>query len=352
MLTDPFLEAWTDAVDATTAHLPELAPWLADRDAVFDASHWLDEFRYDPGERLIRQGATEREALFVVRGHVEVVQRLVDGFESSIRRADAPISLGATAFSTGLPRADSVRALSAGLGLSLSRGSLSAIARRNPEVGIGLLRWLALDQSAWLRDTRCRRDVWSLEHGMAGVTRTFATPPTDRFELQGRAAVVAAGYLPTIRCLQGASPGSLAPWIGEVVRLVGVPRGGCVTSHGAHDRSLMLLLHGGATVRTVDDEVLARFKGHARSPAGALIGELGFLCGTPRDGTVIAETDCVLLEIPHQSSQALVAIDAYLAFRIHLAVLQTLGCRLREQDADRARTASVLADDFDSWTAS
>lgn len=351
MLTDPILDAWMIAVDGAVATWPELRPWFGDREGLIAASESLDGYTYDPADVVLLAGASERHAVVLAHGAVEVVQAKPDGSDATVRLARAPVTLGAMGFAIGLPRAHTVRALSSGIGLHLSRPALATIGERSPEVAIGLLRWLALDLASWLRETRGRLDPWSRTHGMIGPDRTFPMMPPGRVDLQpgepGHADALTR--LSAIRCLQGHSARRLLPGLGHQVRLVRVAAGAAVVSDGDDDRSLLILLDGRASVRNTAGDVLARFDAGSEFASAALIGEIAFLCGGRRDGTVVAETDAILLELPDHAAPWVARADPDLAFRIHVAVLRAIGWRLREQDVDRERTAAILSGDFEAW---
>ena len=192
--------------------------------------------------------------------------------------------------------------------------------------------------------------MWSKHHGMAGTDRTFKQLPPGRHPLEtGEARTRALDQIKALTCFQGGNAASLIGGLGSYVNVVAVDAGAGIVSDGDVDRSLLVMLEGTASVRNDDDEVIAQFDAEASIPADKLIGELGFLTDTGRDGTVIADTDCVLLEIPASAAFWIAQNDPDLAFRIHVAVLQTVCWRLHEQDVDRERTAAILGGDFEAW---
>ena len=350
MITDPILDAWISSVDTAIANRPELAAWFADRETLVATTDLVEGLEYGFGDALMERDALERHALVLAKGRVEVLRTDDDGEEEAIREANAPTTLGAFGFAIGRRRTVTVRALTPTVALTLTRQSLRRVAERSPEVAVGLLRWMALDLVDWLQQTRGRRDAWSQHHGMAGAGRTFRQLPPGRHPLEtGAARAAAIEKIKALTCFQGGNAASLIGGLGTYVNAVAVDAGAGIVSNGDVDRSLLVLLEGKASVRNSDDVVVAEFSADANIAADKLIGELSFLTDTGRDGTVVADTDCVLLEIPSSAAFWIAKNDPDLAFRLHVAVLQTVCWRLHEQDMDRERTAAILGGDFDAW---
>lgn len=352
MFTDPILDAWMTAVDTATARRPELAPWFEDRDTLVAVTDLLIGYAYAPGDAITEKGTFERSALVLARGRASVLRTRVDGEEETIREVVAPTTLGAVGFAIGRPRSATVRAAVPSIGLELTRGRLFQIAERSPFVAIGLLRWMALDLVDWLQQTRGRRDAWSLERGMAGVDRTFAhLHPARRPVPPGAHHQDAAERVKALACFGGGSAAGLTAGLGEHVHAVEVDAGGGIVSDGDVDRSLLVLLEGRASVRNADGQAIAEFTAASSHSADVLIGELSFLTDTGRDGTVIADTDCTLLEIRPGAAPWITRTEPALSVRLHCAVLATVCSRIGEQDVDRDRTAAILDGDFDAWLA-
>lgn len=141
--------------------------------------------------------------------------------------------------------------------------------------------------------------------------------------------------------LEGVSLLPFAVALGDQVHLSVVPPGGAVISHDERGGALFVLLEGRARVVGRTGRVLGTFR--AGGPVQeAIIGEVSFLTQLGRDGTVTADTDCVLLEIPRAAIPWLITKHPELAVRLHLALLRTLCWRMIEADAERERLAGRL----------
>ena len=87
----------------------------------------------------------------------------------------------------------------------------------------------------------------------------------------------------------------------------------------------------------------------ATASPGDIVGEMALINSETRTATVIADTNCLLLELPHRSTPWLARHDPDFAFKLHVALLRTLCWRLREQDIARDRTAAILGGDLEAW---
>lgn len=102
--------------------------------------------------------------------------------------------------------------------------------------------------------------------------------------------------------------------------------GEVIVRTGEVDRSLLVLLDGRL-------ETVVERRGRARtlstSPAGSVVGELGFLDGRPRSATVIAATDGELLRMSFAAFETLSATHPRLGRTILLDLGSALAHRVR-----------------------
>ena len=129
-----------------------------------------------------------------------------------------------------------------------------------------------------------------------------------------------------------------------------MPAGGIVVSEGDPGESLFLIAKGSVRILVVG--------GHGRAleirrlDAGDFFGEVAMLSGRPRTATVVATTDCELLEIDHDALDRLV--EARPAARRILEGARDVRAQSPEETAVRAlpedaspeRAAAVLAAHF------
>lgn len=226
----------------------------------------------------------------------------------------------------------------------MSAEAFERIGSDAPGVAVALLHQAAMDQVDWLRETRSGADAWSRRHRVRGHTeRAFEPAPLVREHLAIDPGVQADAIdaLRGVSFLEGVSLAPFARALGEHVHLAVVPAGGAVVGHDERGGSLFLLLDGRARVTGRTGRVLGEFRSGG-SAQEVLIGEVAFMTQLGRDGTVTADTDCVLLEVPRAAVPWMVAQHAELAVRLHLALLRTLCWRLLEADEERRRTAGTL----------
>lgn len=101
-----------------------------------------------------------------------------------------------------------------------------------------------------------------------------------------------------------------------------------------------LLLQGRLKVSVAGTDVTAVKQDLGSIEAGAVVGELGAITGELRSANVVAETDCILVEIPRRVMRLLLEVSGEVA--LHLAAL--LGERIRREGAALRDLAHRAAD--------
>lgn len=321
-----------------------LKAFFASEVACAAAAKHLVEEPVATGGLIVGPATQDRDLRFVARGAAIVTVTVGDAKPESVRTVEAPVSLGAAPFALGTARGASVVAWKPCSVLRLSPAAFRTIGQEAPSVAVGLLHWAAMDLVDWLRDTRSGTDTWSRRHDVRGhEERVFEPEEPGRERLQVDADVQAAAVdaLQQVTCMKGVSLLPFAQVLGQEVHLHVVERGGALVSHDERDGSLYLLLEGTARVMGRSGRPLATFR--AGGPVQeAFLGEVSFFTQLGRDGTVTAETDCLLLEIPRRAIPWMITKHPELAVRLHLALLKVLCWRLIEADEERERLAGGL----------
>ncbi len=345
------VDSWLYTTDEVKRRDPGLGGWFKDRAALLAVAELLEWQDFEPGATLVTQGDRDREAWLVTDGAVEFIRRETADHTATIREAKAPSAFGAFGFAIGTPRSATVRATTATTAARLTRQRLAEISDKRPDVAIGLVRWLALDIIGWLQRTRSGTDTWSRVNATESKERRFAKSFPARRPLVADSTEFNDALLKIgqVRCFQPATLNPLTTGLGEHLGLVEVSAGDAIVSDGDDDPPVLILLNGDASVLSDGGRVLGRFTGGAASSEDVVIGELGFLAGTSRDGTVTATSTCTLLEVPISAMPWLASEHPTIAFQLHVALLRTVCGRLEEADDERKRTLAIRAGDFDAW---
>ena len=132
-------------------------------------------------------------------------------------------------------------------------------------------------------------------------------------------------------------------------RLRATVAGDEILSKGKSGRSVLLLSRGHARVVDENDQRVESFAAGRRDPIHVMIGEIAFLRPGPRLGTVIAGTDCEMLEIPCRAAPALVEASPILAVQLHMEILRAVCYKLTETTSARAHYEAVLGGDWEQW---
>jgi CRP-like cAMP-binding protein len=165
----------------------------------------------------------------------------------------------------------------------------------------------------------------------------------------GVAREAASARLVKLRGFPAGTFEPLLPAIGEHIQIVQVAEGDAVFSHKDPERSLLLILSGSASARTIKGRVLGRFTAGASAFEESMLGELGFLADVPRDGTVFADSTATFLEISTDALPWLAQAHPDITFKLHVALLRTVCGRILEADGERKLKLAINAGHFDSW---
>lgn len=326
-----------DTAEAARRHHAGLKPFLMRGDTLRRAARHLRTQRVGAAQTLAGPDDDDHDLCFLAEGGVVVTQQIGDEKPESIRTLAPPVSFGSVAFALQQRRTARVVAMRPTTVLRMSPKALASIARDSPTVAVGLLRWACLDVIDWLRSSRLGNDAWSKRHAVrADATRTFASDAHGREGLfvDGGTQDAVMEILAEVPFLDGASLLPLAAALGDQVHLAVVSKDDPIVAHQDRDGSLFLLLEGRASVVGRNGDVLAAFRAGGAAHE-ALLGEVAFLAQGGRSGTVVAETECVLLEIPRTSVGWMLTKHGALAVALHKALLCTLCWRMGELDQRR-----------------
>ena len=344
-------DLFLDAVDQAKARHPQLRLWLASARANSKAAQHLRIEEWDRGAAIAHPGTEEHTLRFLVRGQAVVGARDDEGRTTPVRTLDSPCTFGGAGFALGRSRTAGLVALTPATTLALSRKDFRALGQSNPTLAVALLRWVALDMIGWLRESRAGKDSLGLQRSAENPERNFQATASAREPVppDSEAWDLGVGTMEWLRCFQGATPAPLVEALGASCHLLSVRQGGHILAHGETDHALYVLLDGEASVYGASGRVLARFVAGGASHE-VLMGEVGFLDQSPRDGTVTADLDCLVLQLPARGVGWVLAHHPDLAVRIHLALVRTFCWRLIEADAERQRLLATLDLDLDAWS--
>ncbi len=94
---------------------------------------------FDPGTVLVEAGAEDSSVYILIQGRVEVMGRSTLGFEQQLAVIEEGSVFGEIAFFDQLPRLATIRGLSEGKVLRLSRNGLSRLAHQHPQLAHQIL---------------------------------------------------------------------------------------------------------------------------------------------------------------------------------------------------------------------
>ena len=100
-------------------------------------------------------------------------------------------------------------------------------------------------------------------------------------------------------------------------------------------RDLMILAEGRAEVRTQAEDVI----GYLKSPMP--FGEVAFLDGKRRSGSVVAVADCTVVQVPEQALRDLLRAEPAMAVRALMNLSQILCDRLRKANQQIAALNAI-----------
>ena len=135
----------------------------------------------------------------------------------------------------------------------------------------------------------------------------------------------------------------------SLTRSVAAGAGTAILSEGDHSFSLFVLVRGevdvtkrlGLTAGNPDG--IGKDKTIVRLAAPQFFGEMALLGDSLRTATVIASTDCDLLELAQSDFEALVETDLPLAYRLLNNIAAALCARLRRTDRDVLKLTAALS---------
>jgi CRP-like cAMP-binding protein len=128
-------------------------------------------------------------------------------------------------------------------------------------------------------------------------------------------------------------------------RVVEAPAGRILRREGEPGGSLMVVLAGAVEVVKGDGRPGGRVL--AELAAGAVVGEVGLLCGRPATATARTCQPSRLFELPRQAFDAMVAGGDPAALRLALALARVLASRLARMNEDALRFCEEYAAELD-----
>ncbi len=111
----------------------------------------IQRLRFQPGTLLVAQGDDDAAFYILTEGSVAVLAG--DGAETEISRIAAPSVFGEVAFFDAAPRSASVRALTEGAAIRVTRDAFLALADWEPRIAQSMLMDLGRALAGRLRET-------------------------------------------------------------------------------------------------------------------------------------------------------------------------------------------------------
>ena len=123
------------------------------------------------------------------------------------------------------------------------------------------------------------------------------------------------------------------------------PEGAFVMEEGQSDRSLCVIEHGRADVVKVLTETKARTLKEL-SP-GDSVGEMAFLGRSRRSATVIARTECEVLEFSVDHMVNLFKEQPGIGMKIYRSIAETLSSRLEASTEELKKALKLVIEEMD-----
>ena len=144
------------AAQRTLSGLPDAAP----------LAEVLELARFETGEAIVREGATDGDLFFVQQGHASILRGEVD-----VGQVGPGDHFGEMALLAEAPRAATVRATEPMTALRLSRSAFEQLAADHPALALALLRRLVRGVSGWLTDMTASVEAMLRERSLPRRTR-------------------------------------------------------------------------------------------------------------------------------------------------------------------------------------
>ena len=290
----------------------------------------LRPFEVRSGEVLFREGEIADRLYLIARGRIAVQIRM-DEELVLVRTAGTGDSLGEMALNGSWPRSGIATALEPVVGWYLETGDFDLIRRVAGVLAAKVLRRLALELCARVREAT------------AALADRGTGPPGDRVSTPGpRSCPPTFPPRPErMKLLQDSS--FFSAFTGEELRRVlrrlrerAVPAGEVVVREGEDGGWCFVIAEG-----TIDVTV-SRSRGTARLATlgpGKVVGEIALVDRGPRSASCSAHEDAVILELHAEDLDALAAEDPSVGTRIWQAINRNLIAAQSRMDAARARHA-------------
>lgn len=285
-----------DAVGAPEESEAQPVPFFSDlgRDAFLDLVRRLSFLKIPPGYPVVKQGDPGGSLFIIVSGEVAVTLREEDRSQELATLGPGHL-FGEMSLLTQKPRTASVTSTRPTELFEVDRAALEAVARRHPAIVEDLVRF-------------ARRRMISNLLGTSPLFRPLG--PEERKEV-------------------------VAAFETDVAK-----KGEVLITRGEHPAGLYLVLEGELEVMTADEEgdevVLAYLR------EGQVVGEISVLAKEPATATVTASERSVVLRLPRERFDALVA--AHPALATYLEKLSS--ARLEETEAASAEGLALDADEL------
>ncbi|MFH1464193.1 MAG: cyclic nucleotide-binding domain-containing protein [Pseudomonadota bacterium] len=367
-------------MEAVTQRLAELLELLAARDevqrallalpmapAALEQAATLFEARdFAPGEVLVEESAEDVElVLVIVEGEADALSRPQTaegraGEPQRVGRLEPLDVVGEIGLVMRTRRSATVRARTPIRALAIRREPLAELMGVHAALAAALVRWCAQNAAAKMVRARWMHEE-ALPMGLAvkaGEEHQAAAMPAPDYAL----ADADRHYVPSgpkttekvrarlreLRCFAWEID-EITPAIAALFRLVTVPSRRAILSEGELGDTLLVMSRGIANIRKRDGELVHGWVAGHHQPVHTLVGEMAFLNPGARSGTVLAATDCELLELSAGALPALVRAAPRLAQLLHLGILRAVCPKLAETSAYRATVEAVAQGDWEQW---
>ncbi len=323
-------------LDAIAAKSPAVKALLTLSGATGETlSPYVDVRDYALGDVIIREGSQPTELYLVLEGESKVAIMAPGAMVNRLLALDVA---GEVSMVTKLPAISTVTADEPVKVLVLPHTAFSDLLASSPGTGFALLR--AFAENVVEKIIRTDSAGTPMGPGRDG------TPKEDPTGMYANNAGI-EDHLKGMAAFRWKAE-EITPEVTRLFRTRHVPAGDRFILDGEPSDSLYLLVVGTARVDALDSPIRAFVGGHSQCEH-VVIGELSFLTGRARTGTVMAVTDCELLEFSSARMVELVQGSPAFAGRFLLGILGAVCRKLADTSANRARYTAVIQGDWDKW---
>lgn len=358
-------------------------------------AHLLPTMAFLPGQVILNQGDESRHMYLLVTGAAAVdqvserqpsaISRAVagpppEGLVSEVNRIMPPDVVGEVAAVLKRSRIATVRATEQSTCLVVDKDTLRSLLHVSPPLCAALLLWAGQNVVERIERTISHSpkagpfaglsapssqdpvETPSPEYEQGRTRRHYLTTGDPKRNMEDKAArVTLKTALESLTGIDWLGVPDLVPdSLATAFDLFHVKDNDPIVSDGERGDSLLLMVKGRASLRDAQGHVLRTFEGAAPRCERLFIGELAFLRrGARRQGTVVAEGQCKVLELTRQAHLRLLTsppgptgegtLLSYFAVNLAYAMLRTASIKLMTVSQDKIVALNIAQEDYAYW---